>query len=71
VLLVKAPDGLSGLFRIARQNLNKAPAAPLGREFRGYRLRYTGPTTEVAAGDSEPDRLLPQSSDPLETVGAR
>jgi branched-subunit amino acid ABC-type transport system permease component len=53
LLLVKAPDGLSGLFRTARENLQKVPADPLGGEFRGQPIRFNEPALVGAGRSSE------------------
>jgi branched-subunit amino acid ABC-type transport system permease component len=72
ILLVRAPEGLSGLFRIAADNLQKIPPKVPGSEFRGYRMRLDRSARPPAA-TAVPDGIGTQtnSSAPFEPVGAR
>ena len=72
VLLVKAPDGLSGLFRQAHHNLGKLPAEVTTGVFRGYALQ--APASSANSSKSEDNLANPQVTQELpnmEKVGAR
>jgi branched-chain amino acid transport system permease protein len=72
VLLVKAPEGLSGLFRVARENLQKVPLEPAGGSFRGYKLHTPERAAASSTGEtSAVGRDNTYDSAPLEIVGAR
>jgi branched-chain amino acid transport system permease protein len=71
VLLVRAPEGLSGLFRIARENLQKVPPKVSGSEFRGYRMRLAVIASTPGSDLSESGRSASDSNEPLVPVGAR
>jgi ABC-type branched-subunit amino acid transport system permease subunit len=72
LLLVKAPQGLSGLLRVAQQNVRNVSAEPDTGVFRGYALQ--APAEPEAAGINKSSKSIPQvdpKSTDLEKVGAR
>jgi branched-chain amino acid transport system permease protein len=72
VLLVKAPEGLSGLFRVARENLKNLPAEPTTGVFRGYRLQAGTPSPAAPSGTgSAESRLGTEGLPSMEKVGVR
>jgi ABC-type branched-subunit amino acid transport system permease subunit len=72
VLLVRAPGGLSGLFRQAQQNLGRMPAESTTGVFRGYTLQAPATTELSQRSTSEPDSSAVTSDVPdVEKVGAR
>jgi branched-chain amino acid transport system permease protein len=72
VLLVRAPGGLSGLFRQAQQNLGRMPAESTTGVFRGYTLQAPATTEPSHRSTSEQDSSVVTSDVPdVEKVGAR
>lgn len=72
VLLVKAPDGLSGLFRQAHQNLGKLPAEITTGVFRGYPLQAPAPSAATKKSeDLRTSTELTHELPDMEKVGAR
>lgn len=80
LLLVKAPDGLSGLFRTADANLRRLPAEGSSRIFRGYSMQPALHQRDGAAagadgadGQENPQAPIsaPPDGAPLERAGAR
>jgi sulfate-transporting ATPase len=72
VLLVRAPGGLSGLFRQATQNLGRLPAESATGVFRGYSLQApaTGETAHSSTSHQDSPAVRNDARD-LEKVGAR
>ncbi len=72
VLLVKAPDGLAGLFKQAKSNLGKLPSEVTTGVYRGYPLQpaTAAPTAASSHGSAEGS---PHTEDlpHMEKVGAR
>jgi sulfate-transporting ATPase len=71
VLLVKAPDGLSGLFRQAKENLGRLPAEVTTGVFRGYPLRAGAQTASPSSDGFPAVALLAEDIPHMEKVGAR
>jgi hypothetical protein len=72
VLLVKAPDGLSGLFKQAKSNLGKLPSEVTTGVFRGYPLHASSPQSSARSSNgSDESPLLTEDLPRMEKVGAR
>jgi sulfate-transporting ATPase len=71
LLLVKAPEGMAGLFKVARLNVDNIPVRT-GRVFRGYTLKIIDPPTALRGPNGSPnERVISESRPGVEKVGVR